>query len=235
MVMISHKHQFIFIKTKKTAGTSVEEYFESILIGVPESGFSENTFERVAKDSYVTGRTIYQGAVKGLLLSHASSGQILRALGQERFDSYIKVSCVRNPWDQIVSFFWWRISFYPSAHRIMIRLPMILVRTIFSYWLSRSQKRINSLSYTAQLEIDGVLPKMKIIHFETMKEDIDKICEELGIDNLSLELPNRKTTQRKTSAPYQTYYSRALRDSVAKARALDLANFGYSWSESPAS
>ena len=111
MVMISHKHQFIFIKTKKTAGTSVEEYFESILIGVPESGFSENTFERVAKDSYVTGRTIYKGAVKGLLLPHASSGQILRALGQERFDSYIKVSCVRNPWDQIVSLFWWRISF----------------------------------------------------------------------------------------------------------------------------
>ena len=117
----------------------------------------------------------------------------------------------------------------------MTRLPIILVRIIFSYWVSRSQKRIDSLSYTAHLEIDGVLPKMKIIHYETMKEDIDKICEELGIDNLSLELPNRKTTQRKTSAPYQTYYSRALRDSVAKARALDLANFGYSWSESPAS
>jgi len=233
MVMISHEHRFIFIKTKKTAGTSIEEYFERILIGNPEGGFSEVTPERVTKDSYVSSRTIYQGEVQGLLPSHASSNQVLRALGPERFDSYIKVSCVRNPWDQIVSFFWWRISMYPSAHRIIIRLPMTLIRMIFRYWYIKSRKRIDTLSFTAQLKIDGVFPKMNIIHYETMSEDIKKICEDLGIADLSLEIPNRKTTQRKASVPYQAYYSNDLRDSVAKSRELDLVNFGYSWSEAP--
>lgn len=233
MVMISHKHRFIFIKTKKTAGSSVEEYFEGILMGVPEGGFSEVTLERVTEDSYVSSRTIYQGEAKGFLPSHASSGQILSALGPERFESYIKVSCVRNPWDQIVSFFWWKMSLYPYAHRIIIRLPMALIRKIFAYWFIKSRKKIDALSFTAQLEIDGVLPKMNIIRYETMSEDIKKICEDLGIANLSLEIPNRKTTQRKQSTPYQAYYSRHLRDSVAKSRELDLVNFGYSWSEAP--
>jgi hypothetical protein len=90
------------------------------------------------------------------------------------------------------------------------------------------------LSFTAQLKIDGVFPKMNIIHYETMSEDIKKICEDLGIANLSLEIPKRKTNRRKESVPYQAYYSRSLRDLVAKSRELDLVNFGYSWSEAPA-
>jgi hypothetical protein len=233
MVMISHEHRFIFIKTKKTAGSSIEEYFEANLIGVPEGGFSEATPERVTEGSYVSSRRIYQGQVNGLLAAHALSRQILRVLGPERFESYIKVSCVRNPWDQIVSFFWWRMSMYPAAHRIMIRLPLILMRVIFRIWFSISRKAIDRLAFTRQLEINGVLPKMRIIHYETMREDIKKISEELGITNLSLEIPKRKMGRRKESVPYQAYYSRSLRDLVAKSRELDLVNFGYSWSETP--
>lgn len=231
LVFISHSHEFVFLRTKKTAGTSVEEYFENLLIGEPAGGFSENSDERITRDAYVSSRGSGKAWVKNILPGHASSEKILRSIGDERFHSYTKVSCVRNPWDQVVSFFWWRQSFNPYFHRIVENLPMSLVRLVFTIWFYRTREKIEALSFTKQLSSGGVLPKIEIIRYENLQEDLARVTRELGLSLQELSIPTRKSAQRGRLEPYQEYYWRPVREAVRKSRGDDLVNFGYSWSE----
>jgi hypothetical protein len=229
--LISHSHEFVFLKTKKTAGSSIEEYFEKLLIGEPAGGFSENMAERITREAYVSTRGSGRVGAKDFLPSHASSEQILRSLGDERFHSYTKVSCVRNPWDQVVSFFWWRLSLNPFLHQMVRQLPMGLVRLVFTFWFYGSRERIESLSFTKQLSLGGVLPEIEIIRYENMQEDLARLTRELGPSLQEFSIPKRKSTQKGRLEPYQEYFLRAVREAVTESRGDDLANFGYSWSE----
>jgi hypothetical protein len=65
-----------------------------------------------------------------------------------------------------------------------------------------------------------------------MREDVERICGDLGILALDLNIPWRKGSQRIRTEPYQAYYFRFLKEEVARHRANDLVNFGYSWFES---
>ena len=76
--MISHKHKFIFIHIPKTGGTSIERRF------VPFAGHDEHEV------SY----------------KHDSAIQMKQKFSQEWKD-YFKFSIVRNPWDWLVSRFFW--------------------------------------------------------------------------------------------------------------------------------
>lgn len=231
MVFISHFHEFIFIKTKKTAGSSIEEYFEQSLIGEPAGGFSENSDERITRDAYVSSRGSGRVGARDFLPSHASSEKILKSLGDERFHSYTKVSCVRNPWDQVVSFFWWRLSLNPFLHQMVGKLPMTLVRLVFTLWFYRTREKIDSLSFTNQLSSGGILPKIGIIHYENMQEDLARVTRELGLSFQEFSVPKRKITQRARLEPYQEYFLRPVREALTASRGDDLANFGYSFSE----
>jgi hypothetical protein len=231
LVLISHSHEFVFLKTKKTASTSVEEYFENLLIGEPDGGFSENSAERIMRDAYVSSRGSGKVGAKDFLPGHASSGKILRSIGDERFHSYTKVSCVRNPWDQVVSFFWWRMSLNPYLHRIVENLPMGLVRLVFTFWFYRAREKIETLSFTKRLSSGEVLPKIEIIRYENLQEDLARVTRELGLSLQEFSIPTRKSTQRGRLEPYQEYYLRPVREAIRESRSDDLANFGYSWSE----
>ena len=231
MVLISHSHEFVFLKTKKAAGSSVEEYFENLLIGEPGGGFSEESAERITRDAYVSSRGSWKSGAKDFLPSHATSEKILRSIGDERFHSYTKVSCVRNPWDQVVSFFWWRLSLNPFLHRIVENLPMGLVRLVFTFWFYRAREKIETLSFTKQLSLGGTLPKIGIIRYENLQEDLARVTRELGISLQEFSIPSRKSAQRGRLEPYQEYYLRPVREAVRESRGDDLANFGYSWSE----
>jgi hypothetical protein len=231
LVLIAHEERFIFIKTKKTGGTSVEEFFEELLLGVPEQGFSESTSERVTESAYVSPRKDTPGREVGYLGSHASSELIARRLGQERFLKYSIVACVRNPWDQIVSFFWWRVARTKYLQKVIARIPIKPLRLVFTMWFICSQRRIRALSFSAQLQVSGELPNLSLVRYEKMQEDLFSICQEMGVARPSAVVPRRKSTQRRNPAPYQQYYYRPIINMVARSRADDLRNFGYSWSE----
>jgi hypothetical protein len=232
MTLISHRHKFIFIKTKKTAGTSVEEMIEAAMLGIPEGGFGEYSEERVTAEGYVSHRSQkFNKPNSQLLPTHATSRKVVKALGKSRFENYTKAVSVRNPFDQIVSFFWWRLESYPKAQRMVAKFPMPLMRLGFTLWFILSQRRIRSLSYTDQLALEGALPDFRVIRFESLESDLRNLLGDLEIPCQGLSLSNRKATQRLRSEPYQRYYSRFLKKAVTRSRASDLAFFNYSWVE----
>lgn len=133
-MLVSHKRKFIFLKTVKTAGTSVEIFFEEFCVEEPifyEIG-REKTNSMVSNIGIVgarRGRKLRIGKIFGGFHTkfpgrrlgigklfggvhtkfhhHKPAESLRRALGREIWDDYFKFTIVRNPFDQLVSKFWW--------------------------------------------------------------------------------------------------------------------------------
>lgn len=102
-MLISHRNKFIFTKTAKTAGTSIELYFEPYCM--PEGSWSPSH----ARDEYIgdTGIIGYRGTnPKGRTwFNHMSARRIRQLVGDDVWNSYYKFSIIRNPFDRLVSAF----------------------------------------------------------------------------------------------------------------------------------
>ncbi len=208
----------------------MEELLEGMMLGTPDGGFLDYSDERITSEGYVSHRSqkFHRPRVQ-FLPTHATGRKLSRVLGMERFTAYTKAVCVRNPFDQIVSFFWWRLEAYPKTQRIVERLPMRAIRIWFAVWFIVGYGKIRSLSFTQQLVVDGKLPSMCIIRFESLESDIRALLGELGIPVKDFVLSRRKSTQRVRTEVYQDYYCGALLRAVSRLRADDLRQFNYSW------
>jgi len=89
-MIISHQHKFIFIKTRKTAGSSIEKYLinylgpSDICTGSDSDGTPRlNTLERNGHRGY----------------------KWIQANYPNEFDTYFKFAVERNPWDKLVSLY----------------------------------------------------------------------------------------------------------------------------------
>jgi hypothetical protein len=227
MVLISHPNKFLFIKTKKSASTSIEESLEYYLIGPPSAGFGEETPERISYDSYVSARGLARKT--NFMASHISARELISLCGAQRFASYRKATCVRNPWDQVVSFFWWRIKRYPYWQSVASSAPMTIVKLWFTIWYFSSKSKLKNLSFTQQLSLDGELPALFIIHYETVEADIRELLRIFGQSPEEIYLPRRKSNIRSRSEPFQEYYFKFVMKSISRSRRRDLENFSYQW------
>ena len=102
-MLISHKKKFIFTKTVKTAGTSIESYFEPYCM--PEGEWTESH----ARNEYVsdTGIIGYRGENRkgSTWYNHMPAVVIRDLLGSEKWDEYFKFTVMRNPFDKLISGF----------------------------------------------------------------------------------------------------------------------------------
>src|SRR5437016_2294873 len=103
-MLLSHRKRFLYSKTFKTAGTSVESFFERWCM--PEG---EWTFAH-ARDEYVSNAGIigYRGpepAGGRRWWGHMTAAEIRERAGAAIFDAYFKFCVVRNPFDKAVSAF----------------------------------------------------------------------------------------------------------------------------------
>ncbi|MGF6692094.1 sulfotransferase family 2 domain-containing protein [Metapseudomonas resinovorans] len=92
-MIISHKHKFIFIKTRKTAGTSIEAYL-SPLCG------DADIFTPIKPHVSPHLPRNHEG-----FFNHIPAHKVRDALGQDIWDSYFKFCVERNPWDKMASFY----------------------------------------------------------------------------------------------------------------------------------
>ena len=98
-MIISHKHKFIFIKSPKAAGTSIQVVLE------PFCG----------DDDIVTSMRPYEPPMSKYRPrngdgwhSHLDAMQIVDRLPSDIWSSYFKFAFERNPWDRTISNYWFR-------------------------------------------------------------------------------------------------------------------------------
>jgi hypothetical protein len=120
--------------------------------------------------------------------SHMSAEEIKKIIGDEKFNNYIKFCVVRNPYDKMVSRYFWDLKNNKTN------------KGFDEYCQTKNVSDINL--YT----INGKSVCNFIIRYEHLEEDIIKLCQILDIKYYNIQdLPYHKKTQR--DRDYRNYYN----------------------------
>lgn len=229
--MICRAVECIFVHIPKAAGQSVEMYFMNRLNLNREN--EAHREQMLLHDNNDPAR----GTQK---LSHLSATEYVSCghISQQNFDRYYKFSFVRNPWSRLVSEYRYRnfLSHKSFKDFVMNKLPK-------PGW---DDKYRHVMPQTEMLYDDnGHLLVDFVGKFETLQQDFDQVCEQLGFaesglphinssDKKSRELRRkaRNILHRNNESGlriYTKFYDDETREFVSELYRSDIKNFDYSF------
>lgn len=196
--MISFQKRFLFVHIQKTAGNSIQ----SIL-------------RHYSEDEIVTPRAHQEGIERfGVrnpnyeVKKHSTLAEYHDALG-EQFDDLYKFTCVRNPWDRL-------ISYYFSPSRQVVEWD----KHAFKKLVLKTASVADYLRLGS--ELDPFVNVQRIMRFENLADDFRAVCVELDIPPATLPQYNRSSREH-----YSSYYDIELEALVRKRFAAEIERFGY--------
>jgi len=199
---ICHKHKFVFIHIPKTGGTTIEKLFN--LHGYENAG-----------DNNILNTDIMWG--QGT--QHLTYTKLVSDASRD-ISGYFSFAFVRNPWDRMVSEFFWRRR---DSKRLHKRNLNQFLRRIHKYrWCTEhfhpQSKFVCDKDENCQVDFIG--------KYENFQEDFNIVCDRIGIPRQ--ELPHLNATKHKH---YTEYYDDETRQIVAEKYAKDIEYFGYKFGE----
>jgi hypothetical protein len=214
-MIISHRYRFIFLRTEKTASTSLTSALRETL-------GDDALHAGLKRPGWAKYSPVHHGALKRNLPDlfglhpHATARQVRRVLGPEIFDSYYKFAVERNPWERQVSLYfhreWKKGNGEPDFDRdIRSRL-----------YRNTEYVRLNNWSIYA---IGENVVADRVLRYERLEDDLAELSETLEFP-APLTLPKLRnyTGER---AHYATFYSDESRRLVARWYAREIQAFDY--------
>lgn len=206
-MIISHKHKFIFIKTNKTAGTSIEIALSKFC--GPEDIITPISIE----DEDIRQKLGYRGPQNyGNFYNHISAKEIKENINENIWQEYFKFCVERNPWDRFISFYYFRNSKEPRTElNSYIDDPIV-----------NNLKKYGYYNYT----INDKVVVDKVCLYENLKEDLREVSKLLGLTTMP-ELPNAKGGFRKDRRHYREVLDLTTKDKIAKIFSQEIDLFSY--------
>jgi hypothetical protein len=202
--MISFQKRFLFVHIPKTAGNSIQ----SVLRDYSEDELVALRGEQDGVERFGLRNPNYK------IKKHSTLADYRAALGETKFNSLYKFTCVRNPWDRMVSYY-----FTPTQKT--------------DVWDRKKFRKIvsSALSAADYLRLDtGEEDPFGnvdcIIRFENLADDFRTVCAALNISPTILPQYNRSCREH-----YSKYYDEELRGLVRERFAAEIDHFGYSFEE----
>ena len=233
-MIVSHKHKFIFMKTMKTASSSMEIALSEVLgpddILTParpdlddmrKTGQGGQNFRlkhpdvpKIALWRKLLGRPErYYHPTIGYY-EHMPAWRVRRYLGEEIWNSYYKFAFERNPWDR-------QVSFYHYKTRALAKDKMLN----FEQFLAKG-KRVQ-VSNWSNYSIDNEVVLDFVGRYENIGADFDHVLDAIGLGG-KISLPKANIGQTKPEgARYQDYYNDETRRIVADWSAGEIKYFDY--------
>jgi hypothetical protein len=205
---ISHKHKVVFVHIPKTGGTSIESALG--ILGIDNKGSSK------------PNKDILFGKYKGKALQHLSIREIKKIKNTP--SDYFTFSFVRNPYDRIVSEFFWRrqtigiINKNMTFKEFLFKIVIPKRERMLSYDL-RDDHFYDQLDFLT--DENGEIIVDFIGRFENLENDFNKVCQ---ICKINTKLPLILKSQRKD---YKFYYDKETIDIVTKLYKKDIKTFNY--------
>jgi Sulfotransferase family len=213
-VIVSHEHGFVFVKTRKTAGTSVEIALSRVC--GPDDVITPVTThdEGLRREAGGRGPQNYQAPpLDRKAFNHMPVSMVRRMLGRRRFESYFSFAIERNPWDAVVSLYHWRFRDAETPGDFTSFVGSEAVETF-----ATKNHRIYRL--------DGRVAVDRVLRYESLAQELATVWSELGLPG-SPDLPHAKAGVRPRGTSYRSYYDDDSRDRVAELFAAPIAELGY--------
>lgn len=225
-MIVSHKHRFIFLKTRKTAGTSVElalsRYCGPDDIITPVAAEDEVLRGRMGgrgPQNYALPLRMYAPRDWALLAlrgrrrvgyNHMPAPMVRRWVGEEVWKDYYKFTIERNPWDAAVSFYYWRTGSDRPAFPEFVRSGAL------------RELAENSSIYS----IEGEPVADRVCRFESLADDVREVGLELGLPG-PLDLPHAKGATPREKRSYRDLFDESSAAEVGRIFAAQIGSFGY--------
>ncbi|MCC5982757.1 MAG: sulfotransferase family 2 domain-containing protein [Rhodobacteraceae bacterium] len=241
-MIVSHKHRFIFVKTAKTAGTSVETLLskacgpDDILTPfvVREDGHEPrnyrgmfNPIPDIVESLRFNVRLEYMKLLKSSIshksrnfFHHMPAWRIKNRLPEE-FESYFKFAVVRNPYDVVLSGLRWRAernrqlnidNYLHDLKKIKARRTNGVGQVPFNQYIYCHPK-------TNEILVD------RILRFEELVEQLQIVFDDLGVPLDATDIGRAKGVYTKRAS---IKLSAAQLDTVADIFSWELEQFSYS-------
>ena len=180
---------------------------------------------------------------------------VRRRLGRPLWDAYFKFSIVRNPWDLVVSQYYWatrEVDWQPFRKTIggslsrFWKYPLRVRRNVFALGanVARTFWKLEDVTFDFfvaymlhyyppngrfYFDRSGTVGLDFLIRYENLQHDYASVRERIGLP--PSELPSLKTKSRAERKHYTTYYDDRSRERVAKTYRKHIEHFGYHFEE----
>ena len=230
-MIVSHKHKFIFLKTKKTAGTSIELALTKLcgdddiitpLTKIDEArrdnGRGTQNWRRHSwwgSPRPVWKRRLFKFTATNYgFYNHMTAEAAKTLLNDDSvWQRYFKFAFDRNPWDR-------QVSFYHHRHRHADAPPPFA-----DFIRSDRRARINNYEIYS---LDGDVAVDFVGRYESLEDDLKHALSQVGV-SFDEALPRAKTTFRKDKRSYRSYYDDDTRAIVGDwyAREIELLDYTF--------
>lgn len=227
-MILSHRYRFIFIKTGKTAGTSIEIALsaycsaEDIITPIMPAdellrqslGFRgpQNYLEPGAAVAVSAPDQPGPGKPNRKFYNHIPAIQIKARLDESVWSGYYKLCFERHPCERVISHYF---SHYRREHR----------PTLSEFIDSNAMQRLKRTGYDAYT-IDDKVAVDKIGLYESLETDLEEFRVRVGLPQ-PLSLPRSKASFRTDHRHFREMLSPEERAKIARVFAQEIALFGY--------
>ncbi|VGO21000.1 sulfotransferase family protein [Pontiella sulfatireligans] len=228
-MIVSHKHKFIFIKTAKTAGTSFEialsKYCGPDDIITPISPADEKIRGELGcrgPQNHLAPRSdyglmdrlnlLFRKREKRLYYNHMPAFMVKELIGDDIWSSYYKFCFERNPWDKVLSLYYWKNKTEP-------RPPV-------SEYLESADIGILKKRGIRCYAIDGKAAMDRVCKFENLKDELKLLQERFELPG-PIEMPFAKGSYRKDKRHYRDVLTAAEAERIGEIFKDEIELMGY--------
>lgn len=229
-MLISHRYDFIYLRTIKTASTSIELRLQPACLPDGHAHPGEDCDPVMTDAGIIGARRILKEARQHDWWNHMPASQIKAQLDPEIWQGYTKFTSIRNPFAKLVSLFWFKLKQPRHAER-RARISagsFETAREEFLAWLGRHR----DIPHDGEIYlIDRKLIADRVIRYEHMDEDLSELISDLGLPTnlIGATTPAAKSGLKQFANPYQDYYDPETRRRVEDRYAFELKKFSYTF------
>jgi hypothetical protein len=232
-MILSHKHKFIFLRTKKTAGTSLEIHLSQYCGDNDVITLDDSEAEKMKKEKGVFSRnyklpiseyrlsdwkillrTLSKKKIRHKYSNHMTASDLKKVLPKKIWDSYFIFCFERNPYEKAVSAYLYHIR----THNLDIDYYS------FEEFLNKNNYYRNFHRYAIDHEI-----AINVFEYKNINKEIARFLTGLGIKNQT-QIPQAKAHQKRRKH-YSNYYNSTTKKIVQKNCIQELKQFEYRFEE----
>jgi hypothetical protein len=220
-MLVSHRKKFIYTKTEKTAGTSVESYFEKYCMPKGAWEFAHSREEYVSEKGIIGYRG--NNARENKWYNHMPAIEIRDKIGSSIWSKYFKFCVIRNPFDKLVSGFFFQQKKLKEFFKEEVMESKDLTEA-FKSWI----KNGGFINDRDKYFVNGGICVDYFIRYENLKNDIEHVCYILSIPFEPESLPKLKAGFRIRKIPLIDFYDEKTIQIVCRRYKFELEYFNYS-------